>query len=411
MNCFQKSVTLEITNSCNDQKSVYGYIKDKLQFPSLASNQFSTDLSTMQSSSTKDYKLRIKTNDESKFCIFIHPFSDLKTLKSQIISAYAKYFPDRPKIQITRLADAQNFEIFEKFDDSITVAEMFVDNDVVNVTTKFEKSATRDFIITKDPKSVETSSKKSKKRKDREEENLTEKDEGGEEKKKTEAKATIYTCLTWNVCASSYSFHARKDWTLDQNHAAIWKEIEDSGAEILALQETSDDFLSRMPLQYILIAMIESHMGYIALCIATKLRDHVRCFKLFKRGIILHFNDGFSFAGCHLPPGTIGEVQRLNYFETLEENSAQKAVIAGDYNARKTEEYVMKDGKELKIQEYTYNSYANPFYNTGHQITARFDRVFFRGVEVVGYRLIGVREVGPKHYLSDHFGIYFAIQC
>jgi len=87
---------------------------------------------------TKNYKLRIKVSDGSKFIIFIDPSSDLETLKSHITSAYEKYYPDRPRIQVTKLADSQKYDILDEFDTSVTVAAMFDDKDVVHVQCKYD---------------------------------------------------------------------------------------------------------------------------------------------------------------------------------------------------------------------------------------------------------------------------------
>ena len=123
-----------------------------------------------------------------------------------------------------------------------------------------------------------------------------------------------------------------------------------------------------------------------------------------------------DIASCHLYPSKDAKNERLFFLSKLKEHlTAETTIIMGDMNMRDNEtkpvlqlglDDVFLLGGSPKEKKFTWNSRENLFRKESYQFTCRFDRILTTGLLIKSFDLIGHKPIHPRHYLSDHYGIF-----
>mmetsp|Transcript_16842 Transcript_16842/g.25321 ORF Transcript_16842/g.25321 Transcript_16842/m.25321 type:complete len:263 (+) Transcript_16842:132-920(+) len=232
--------------------------------------------------------------------------------------------------------------------------------------------------------------------------------------------------FSWNVACCEPSSLAPSWWSKNDSLVNITSIILQSGADIVALQESPLGIEASIKEKYSLVASTTSHApGYVMLFV----RKSLKVDKVLKIGPticceIQMFGKRIGFCNVHLAPFKQGETARkVQVLNAMKAFKGRLDILAGDCNMR------MKEGKDIEDRGYidvwkslgrisklrfTWDSKKNWYHGDpsapgAFGFTCRFDRIYVnKDAATARYlKLIGEEPIlGMENsFLSDHYGL------
>lgn len=250
--------------------------------------------------------------------------------------------------------------------------------------------------------------------------------------------------LTFNVSGENCSALAPRGFGLPAKYAAIAQLILEERPELLTLQEVFPNAAAPLAEALLLAGYepcgsVKSHCGYTQLWAEARLQarqySEAGPVAIARIPLPLAAQGGGAagpagdaepgplrylyFAGCHLEPFADGAPFRLMQVEDALRAVPPRSrlILAGDCNMRNAEnESVEALGLADAFQQlgrpqdanFSWNTRVNTYYGDDTRAyTARYDRVYMRGLSAAELRLVADKEQTPGRgdFLSDHFGL------
>ncbi|KAL4435626.1 hypothetical protein ABPG77_002589 [Micractinium sp. CCAP 211/92] len=258
--------------------------------------------------------------------------------------------------------------------------------------------------------------------------------------------------LTFNISGANCSALAPPSFGLPAKYAAVAQLVLAEQPELVTLQEVFPEAAAPLAEALLLAGYepcgsVESHCGYTQLWAEARLRARqygdagpvaIARIPLPLPGPGAGVADAAGtagtagaagqepsllhcifFAGCHLEPFADGAPQRLRQIEAALRAVPPRSrlVLAGDCNMRNFENAGVEAlGLADAFQQlgrpqnanFSWNTRVNRYYGEETRAyTARYDRIYLRGLSAAELRLVADREHTPGRgdFLSDHFGL------
>jgi len=238
-----------------------------------------------------------------------------------------------------------------------------------------------------------------------------------------------FSLVTWNLALGGPSNQAPASVDSQTNLFAILDEIDRHDPDFICLQEMpTQGFVHYLSDRYVSGQVVPSHSGFSAVFVRRgPIANHE--IQLDSQlslppatGVSLQIGEEqLLIFSLHLFPTKANAPQRLQFLSSFlpQVRASQPLLIAGDFNMREVETeavtalglrdaYQQWDDPDRKLYA-TWDSIVNLFHDNRYPFRARYDRVFYRNLQLQDYQLLGrtpIELAGSSYYLSDHFGIY-----
>ncbi|PNW75306.1 hypothetical protein CHLRE_12g521600v5 [Chlamydomonas reinhardtii] len=236
-----------------------------------------------------------------------------------------------------------------------------------------------------------------------------------------------FSVLTYNINDNCVSDRHPSDWSMRKQHEQLARLILQHQPDLLCLQECFSGIPANDTLKgaYEFCALaVPSHRGD---CMIARRRDSP--LELLPQPppaavgpcLLLRLRLGgqeLTAACAHLAPFAENAPKRMQQIARIVAAAPSELplLLAGDMNMREKETPAAGEVGLMDAwveagsppgQRWTWDTRTNKYYDGGHEYTARYDRILYRGCHVGGLRVTGNTPASddPHHFLSDHFAL------